>query len=97
MVTGVLNTKPQCPSCKAVVDGYTSVNCEGTPEPGDITICVYCNSILQFDSNMKMILASHEVIEECGLLEISRAQNRARRFKADVDFVKSIKEVLGDE
>ena len=76
MKTGQLDTRANCPTCKKLLDGYTAVDHDHKPQAGDVTICTYCNEVLQFNDDMSMKLASAEVIEECGLLEISRGQRQ---------------------
>ena len=95
MKSGQLDTRPHCPTCKKLLDGFTAVDHEHKPSAGDVTICVYCNEVLQFANDMSMKLASPEVIEECGLLEISRGQRRARKFKRDLTLAEKIKEDMG--
>lgn len=95
MKLGQLNTRPHCPTCKKLLDGFTSVDHDNKPQAGDVMICVYCNEVLQLADDMSMKLASPEVIEECGLLEVSRAQRQAREFNASVSLVKKIKEAMG--
>ena len=96
MKSGQLETRSHCPTCKKLLDGFTAVDHDKKPKAGDVTICSYCNEVLQFNDDMSMKLASPEVIEECGLLEISRGQRQAREFKARVDMRKKIKEAMGN-
>ncbi len=95
MKTGQLNTRPNCPTCKKLLDGFTSVDHDNKPEEGDVTVCAYCNEVLQFNGDMSLKLASAEVIEECGLLTVSRAQRQAREFNDRVTLAKKIKEAMG--
>lgn len=95
MKSGQLDTRPNCPCCKKLLDGFTSIDHNKKPKSGDVMICAYCNEVLQFTDDMSLQLASPEVIEECGLLEISRGQRQAREFKTRVDMRKKIKEAMG--
>lgn len=82
MVSGRLkNTKARCPCCKKKVDGYQSVDHEEQPKPGDVTICVYCRSVLRFNDGMGLEIATAEDMQACGLLEISRGQQKAKAYK----------------
>ncbi len=38
-----------CPKCNAKLDGATHVYGEGGPEPGDLSVCMYCSAALVFD------------------------------------------------
>ena len=82
MVIGQLkNTEARCPSCDKKVDGYKSVDHEEQPKPGDVTICVYCRSVLSFTEDMGLAMASAEDMQACGLLEISRGQQQAKMLQ----------------
>jgi hypothetical protein len=38
-----------CPTCESKLDAATAFDDSGaTASPGDVTICVYCNEILEF-------------------------------------------------
>ncbi len=95
MRTGQLEVQPHCPTCKKLLDGFTAIDHDKKPKAGDVTICAYCNEVLQFTDDMSLKLASPGVIEECGLLEISRGQRQAREFKERVDMRRMIKESIG--
>lgn len=95
MTTGQLKNQPHCPGCNHLLDGLTGVDHDRQPSPGDVTICAYCNEVLQFTDDMSLKLAPPEVIEECGLLQISRGQRQARAFNAKVTLAKKIREVVG--
>lgn len=45
-----------CPTCESKLDGATAIDGEQTmPEPGDITVCVYCTEVLEFTTTMEFI------------------------------------------
>ena len=75
-----LDTKPQCPSCNKLLDGFTSIQLGHEPKPGDISVCLYCRKVLEFTNNMKLKIASADAVEECGLLDLSKAQLVSKRF-----------------
>lgn len=80
MKTGKLENEPICPVCNEILDGYTSVSKDASPEPGDVTICCVCAQVLEFTDDMQLILASEDSIEKISLLEISRAQNIVKNY-----------------
>lgn len=41
-----------CPTCAKLLDSATSVSDASTPEPGDLSICFYCATLLTFDDNL---------------------------------------------
>lgn len=39
-----------CPKCNAKLDGVTEMGeGDGLPNPGDVSVCLYCATILRFD------------------------------------------------
>ena len=52
----------RCPACKGLLDAATSLDDSDRPQPGDISVCFNCAAILEFDENMKLILASEEIM-----------------------------------
>jgi hypothetical protein len=46
--------KATCPSCRASVDGATGVTGAAKPCAGDITVCIFCASVAEFDANMQL-------------------------------------------
>lgn len=54
-----------CPCCKRVLDGASCLEDEKLmPNAGDITICIYCLTILEFDNNLKLLEMTNEQISE---------------------------------
>lgn len=41
---------PSCPACLSKIDGATVLSSEeqAQPAPGDVTVCLYCGSLLEF-------------------------------------------------
>src|SRR4051812_16227606 len=52
-----------CPNCGHVLDAATSESAL-PPEPGDITVCVGCSTILVFEDGMKLALPSPALLDE---------------------------------
>ena len=44
----------QCPSCKRMLDAVTSAFDNSVPKPFDITVCLYCHTVLQLGIDMKL-------------------------------------------
>ena len=76
-----------CPGCGKQNDG--AANLEGTegPKPGDYSICIGCQGIYVFDSNLHMKEMTEEDILELPSLLISRYQR----------FLTKVKESMKDE
>jgi hypothetical protein len=47
-------TPSACTNCGEILDGATSVGCDGGPDPGDLTICIICGHLMVFDDNLKL-------------------------------------------
>jgi len=55
-----------CPRCGYILDAATATefNPEASPEPGDVTICVKCRSVLIFDAKLIPRKPTHEELGE---------------------------------
>jgi hypothetical protein len=54
----------KCPNCGAGVDAATNLFGKGGPEPGDISICLYCGCLMKFKDDMMLRrLTGAELIE----------------------------------
>jgi hypothetical protein len=83
-----------CPVCYNTLDGATSPeNPESSPSPGDFSICLYCQTILQYEADGDDGLKFKKVsMEELQLLHIedpdtfnglAQAQDMARQIQAN--------------
>lgn len=52
--------KQNCPVCGAYLTAASNALTDDCPEPGDITICIICRTILAFDIAMDLRLATDE-------------------------------------
>jgi len=53
-----------CPHCKNILDGFTCMTDGTSLKEEDIVICVECNSVLQFKSDLTLHYADPEIIAE---------------------------------
>ena len=53
-----------CPSCGASLTAATSLDGEGGPEPGAISLCCYCGAPLVFNHDMSMRMATRVDLDE---------------------------------
>lgn len=44
-----------CPSCGQELDAATNLDYH-TPKAGDVSVCLHCQTVLQWDKNMKLRL-----------------------------------------
>jgi hypothetical protein len=59
MGIGRLQVKPRCPGCQTILDGFTSVSENSpSPEPGSLTMCVYCRRLLIFTEGLALRFAT---------------------------------------
>jgi hypothetical protein len=49
-----------CPKCNEVMDALTTFEDDSTPSKGDISICINCLQILQFDSDLKLKIVTDD-------------------------------------
>jgi len=81
-------TPSACPKCGAILDTVTVADPaadEVTPEPNDITICIYCSVYLVFNKDMSFHILTRrernrlplEVRKSLDLLEEIRRQRRS--------------------
>lgn len=46
----------KCPTCDTILDAATSTDgYDTTPKAGDVTVCIYCNDVLEFTDDMEFI------------------------------------------
>lgn len=56
-----LPSKDGCPVCFHRLDAATCTTGDAQPQPGDLTVCLYCTAFLRFDADLRHIaLASGE-------------------------------------
>ena len=64
---GIVTTKGlpgKCPACGAKLDAATSPDGRATPVPGDVSICIKCATVLEFDDSLSVILLTEETRSE---------------------------------
>lgn len=62
---GKIGDKLTCPKCKHLLNGFTGVNNEDRPKDGDVTVCIYCYAVCQYEkdlTNLRM-LTQQELLE----------------------------------
>ena len=55
---------PFCPVCEHQLDGFTNPHEEEHPLPGDVSVCLKCATVLQFDESLMLVKASEEIVAE---------------------------------
>lgn len=43
-----------CTNCGKQLDGATSVDCDAPPDPGDMTVCIYCGHLMAFNEDLQL-------------------------------------------
>lgn len=56
-------TKGKCPVCSEILDGATNVTDDTSPQKGDVSICVYCGSVLVFNEDQTLRIATDEELK----------------------------------
>lgn len=54
--------KNKCPSCGELIDANTNIdgNKEVTPGPGDLSLCIYCATMLEYEDNLTLKVLQRE-------------------------------------
>lgn len=71
--------KDLCPQCGTVLDAQTSLEGRLTPKPGDVTVCVYCTTFLQFDEYLFLRILTDDEFEKLERVEKDQL-NAIRKF-----------------
>jgi len=74
-----------CPTCGAKLDAAThagTLDPELRPKPGDLTLCAYCDALLQFDDEGKPVLFDGRQLNERTKSRVELARARTRSFRA---------------
>ena len=53
-----------CPVCAGTLNAATGINTNGLPKSGDITICINCAALLEFNDELRLQLISEGVLSE---------------------------------
>lgn len=72
-----------CPSCKKRIDGNTPVFHDNPIRPGDMTVCMYCQSILIYAGNLTVRLATRQELKDTHpetILQLVKVQEECRKF-----------------
>lgn len=72
-----------CPACGTELDAAGGSDKAGQPKPGDLSVCINCATILQFDEQLHLHLAPGEVVNQ------ARAENPEL-----VDYVQAVTDML---
>lgn len=75
--TTVIPLQP-CPACFKHMDAASHPEKEVSPKPGDLTMCLHCQTVLQFDRKLRVTIASKQAIESTPPDEL----RRLRRYQA---------------
>lgn len=46
-----------CPTCGYVLDSATCVEGDHNPKPGDVSVCLKCGEVLQFNESLAVVAA----------------------------------------
>jgi len=70
----------ECLRCRKKVDAASCVADGGAaPEPGDVTICIFCGYLMTFADDLSFRELTEEDILELPLDEVSRFQNARKK------------------
>lgn len=71
-----------CPVCGARLDAATAVRQDARPDPGDVSVCAYCASVLRFDRELYLYAPAKEEVRDllAGVPGLRQAQDAARQI-----------------
>ena len=70
-----------CPTCGGIMDGATQIhNRPVEPKPGDITICLHCGALNQYDDDLKIVTADPSVLNELDPIVRAEIERIMKRF-----------------
>ncbi|HET8688702.1 MAG TPA: hypothetical protein VFM18_18965 [Methanosarcina sp.] len=76
-----------CPTCKYIMDAATSVGEKATPSPGDISLCMGCGELLEFNDDLILVKASESVLQDMPIeqrIGIAQLQGYIRQIREHV-------------
>ena len=56
-----------CPVCFRKLDGTTCLTADAKPKSGDVSVCFYCASLLEYDENLNVIKMTEKTMRELDL------------------------------
>jgi len=54
----------ECPTCHYKMDATTAVFEKATPKKGDISVCMKCGTVTQFDEKLRMVALTSKEVDE---------------------------------
>lgn len=81
----------RCPKCGGKLDAATGAESGPGPEAGDLSVCIHCLAMLQFDPNLRLKRLTDdefEALPEEARTGMLRAQTVMRRAKHSMELVK---------
>lgn len=53
-----------CPHCGEVLDAAAPLDTDARPEPGDLSLCARCGGLVEFGSQLELLIPSDATIAE---------------------------------
>ncbi len=69
----------ECPACGAVHTHVSPFNCADAPRPCDVSVCIRCGSINEFDQSMKLRVVPALACAGPDMHDARAAQARVRK------------------
>lgn len=71
----------RCPACNGVLDHYWGNNDKDKPVAGDLTICSWCEAILEFNADLTLKRAPDEHIAQADPLQLNQSTSIASAIR----------------
>lgn len=90
-----IDSEPRCPTCHKTLDGATGLHTDNKPSPGDVSFCLCCHEVLQFNDDLTLRVADPDVASEAmEQLQPAMQANRDNEFSRLDQCRSELQEVL---
>lgn len=71
----------ECPACGHKINGSFGINCKTPPVPNDVSICMYCGCISEFDENLNLTILSEKTLLQPEYREAIEMREKVRAYR----------------
>jgi len=74
--------KSKCPACSHVLDAATGLeDVTHVPEPGDVTLCINCLELLEFDEKLGLSILDFDRLDDEDKTKVTAWKNRIHEIE----------------
>lgn len=71
-----------CPGCRQQLNATSDPKGRGAPRPRDVTMCVGCGTLLQFDDRLRLSVMTPELLEQLPQQTLEELREQQERWRA---------------